>query len=47
VIHVDISGGSDKISTRALTDEGEASIDDPELYARVLRGAFKLGPVPA
>lgn len=47
VIHVDISGGSDKIRTRALTEEGETSIDDPELYQRVLRGAFKLGPVLA
>ena len=47
VIHVDISGGSDRIRTRALTEEGETSADDPELYARVLRGAFKLGPVPA
>jgi len=47
VIHVDISGGSDRILTRALTEEGETSIDDPELYQRVLRGAFKLGPVLA
>ena len=47
VIHVDISGGSDRIRTRALTEEGETPADDPELYARVLRGAFKLGPVPA
>ena len=45
VIHVDISGGSDSIRTRALIDDGETSIDDPELYNRVVRGAFKLGPV--
>jgi len=45
VIHVDISGGSDSIRTRALIEDCENSVDDPELYARVLRGAFKLGPV--
>lgn len=47
VIHVDISRGSDGIRTRALTEDGETSVDDPDLYARVLRGAFKLGPVLA
>lgn len=47
VIHVDISLGSDSIRTRALTENGEVSVDDAELYDRVLRGAFKLGPVLA
>lgn len=49
VIHVDIDHGSDKVRIRALID-GEAtqpsgtSIRDTDLYSRVLRGAFKLGP---
>lgn len=47
VIHVDISRGSDNIRTRALTGDGESPVDESELYDRVLRGAFRLGPVPA
>jgi hypothetical protein len=52
VIHIDIDHGSDAVRVRALID-GERSapfdksLDDSDLYNRVLRGAFKLGPAPA
>jgi hypothetical protein len=48
VIHIDIERDSAKFRIRALM-EGEPraaagkSLRDPELYSRVLRGAFKLG----
>lgn len=48
VIHIDIDRDSAKYRIRVLTD-GEPgpspgrSLRDPELYSRVLRGAFKLG----
>jgi hypothetical protein len=48
VIHIDIEHDSASFRIRALVD-GEASpsrgksLRDPELYSRVLRGAFKLG----
>jgi hypothetical protein len=50
VIHLDIDRGSDKVRVRALVDGDAAgpfgsSLRDPELYSRVLRGAFKLAPV--
>jgi len=47
VIHIDIDEGSDQVRIRALTHGdttlpfGE-SLHDPDLYSRVLRGAFKL-----
>ena len=49
VVHIDIERGSDKVRMRALVD-GDApgpfsrSLPDRDLYSRVLRGAFKLGP---
>lgn len=49
VVHIDIERGSDRVRMRALV-EGEPagpfsrSLPDPDLYSRVLRGAFKLGP---
>lgn len=51
VIHVDIERDSAKFRIRALV-EGEAtrpgkSLRDPELYSRVVRGAFKLGRASA
>jgi hypothetical protein len=52
VIHIDIDHGSDEVRLRALVD-GDAtapfgkSLRDPDLYSRVLRGAFKLGPAAA
>lgn len=51
VIHVDIDHGSDKVRMRALID-GEATqpsgaLRDSDLYSRVLRGAFRLGPAVA
>lgn len=51
VIHIDIDYGSDAVRVRALID-GERSapfdksLDDADLYDRVLRGAFKLGRAP-
>jgi hypothetical protein len=48
VIHIDIEHDSASFRIRALIN-GEASpppgksLRDPELYSRVLRGAFKLG----
>jgi hypothetical protein len=52
VIHIDIERDSARFRIRALI-EGEASpspgksLRDPELYSRVLRGAFKLGRTTA
>lgn len=52
VIHIDIERDSARFRIRALI-EGEASpspgksLRDPELYSRVLRGAFKLGRATA
>jgi hypothetical protein len=52
VIHIDIEHDSAKFRVRALIG-GEAgpppgkSLRDPELYSRVLRGAFKLGRATA
>jgi hypothetical protein len=51
VIHIDIDRDSDKVRMRALID-GDAtksfgkSLRDPDLYGRMLRGAFKLESVP-
>lgn len=47
VIHIDIDHGSDKVRIRALTDGDAAtafgtSLDDPNVYDSVLRGAFNL-----
>jgi hypothetical protein len=52
VIHIDVDHGSDKVRMRALI-EGDGttpfgkSLRDPDLYHRVLHGAFRLGPAPA
>ncbi|HYX46129.1 MAG TPA: hypothetical protein VE820_04845, partial [Sphingomicrobium sp.] len=50
VIHVEVSHETDEIRVRALLGDGHephsASLHDSELYSRVLRGAFKLGPAP-
>jgi hypothetical protein len=53
VIHIDIDHGSDRVRMRPLIDGDVTrpfgtSLRDPELYSRVLRGAFKLeaAPVP-
>lgn len=51
VIHLDIDRGSDKVRMRALVDGDDIrpfrpSLRDPELYGRLLRGAFKLVPEP-
>jgi hypothetical protein len=47
VIHIHVSRDPDDIRIRVLigdaTDPPATSLDDPELYSRVLRGAFKLG----
>ena len=47
VIHIDIDHGSDEVEMRALIDGEEiqpiqATLADPDLYNRVLRGALKL-----
>ena len=52
VIHIDIDHGSDQVEMRALIDGEEArplqaTLADPDLYSRVLRGALKLATVPA
>jgi hypothetical protein len=52
VIHIRIDHDSDDIQVRALIDGDRSapfdkSLDDSDLYSRVLRGAFKLGPAPA
>ena len=49
VIHIDIDSGSDKVKMRALVDGEETrplakALRDPDLYSRVLRGAFRLAP---
>jgi hypothetical protein len=49
VIHVEIARDSQQIRIKALMgveadDPAHKSLSDPELYNRVLRGAFKLGP---
>jgi hypothetical protein len=49
VIHIEVDHISDTVRMRALLDgHGEspfgASLSDPDLYRRVLRGALKLGP---
>jgi hypothetical protein len=50
VIHIEVSHDSDEIRVRALLGDADephsASLHDSELYSRVLRGAFKLGPAP-
>lgn len=51
VIHIDIDRGSDKVRMRALIDGEQTkplrkTLRDPDLYSRVLRGAFKLAPEP-
>jgi hypothetical protein len=48
VIHIDIDPGSDEVRVRALVDGDastpfETSLADPDLYSKVLRGAFRLG----
>jgi hypothetical protein len=50
VIHVEVRRGSARVRVRALPDSegsGASSLRDPDLYNRVLRGAFRLGPAPA
>ena len=49
VIHIAVNPGSDEIRIRALLDLNSpepyrSSLHDSDLYHRVLRGAFKLGP---
>jgi hypothetical protein len=49
VIHIAVKPGSDEIRIRALLDPDSrgpynSSLHDSDLYNRVLRGAFKLGP---
>ena len=48
VIHIEVSHDSDEIQVRALLGDAAhaGSLHDAELYNRVLRGAFKLGPAP-
>ena len=50
VIHIEVSHDSDEIRVRALLGDAEephsGSLHDSDLYSRVLRGAFKLGPAP-
>ena len=51
VIHIDIDHGSDQVDMRALIDGEEtrplqATLADPDLYSRVLRGALKLATAP-
>lgn len=51
IIHVEVDHFSDRVRMRALVDGTEspfgASLHDSDLYGRVLRGAFKLGPAQA
>jgi hypothetical protein len=52
VIHIDVDHDSDNVRVRALVDGDAttpfgASLHDPDLYSKVLRGAFKLGREPA
>jgi hypothetical protein len=49
VIHIAVNPGSDEIRIRALLDPDSpepyrTTLHDSDLYSRVLRGAFKLGP---
>lgn len=49
VIHIAVSPGCDEIRIRALLDPDSpepyrTSLHDSDLYSRVLRGAFRLGP---
>lgn len=49
VIHIEVSHASDEIRIRALLDPNSpepflTSLHDPDLYKRVVRGAFRLGP---
>lgn len=51
VIHIEVNRDSGRIRMRALIDGDDPkplkrSLRDLDLYARVLRGAFKLGPAP-
>jgi hypothetical protein len=50
VIHIEVSHDTDQIRIRALlgdaSEPSAASVEDSELYNRVLRGAFKLGAAP-
>ena len=50
VIHIDIDRGSDQVEMRALIDGEEtrpqATLADPDLFSRVLRGALKLATAP-
>jgi hypothetical protein len=51
VIHIDIDHGSDQVEMRALIDGVEArpeqaTLSDPDLYGRVLRGALNLASAP-
>ena len=52
VIHIRVDHHSDTVEVRALVDGDTnasfgASLHDPNLYSKVLRGAFKLGPSEA
>jgi hypothetical protein len=52
VIHIDIDHESEEVRVRALIDGDSTapfgeSLHDPDLYGKVLRGAFKLGREPA
>jgi hypothetical protein len=49
VIHIAVNPGCDEVRVRALLDPDSpepfgTSLHDTDLYSRVLRGAFKLGP---
>lgn len=48
VIHIEVSHDLDEIQVRALLGDAAhpGSLHDAELYSRVLRGAFRLGPAP-
>jgi hypothetical protein len=50
VIHIRVGRDCDDVQVRLLMGEASqpppTSLDDPELYGRVLRGAFRLGPAP-
>jgi hypothetical protein len=51
VIHIEVRRDCDQLRIRALLAEDDEPADttlhDADLYRRVLRGAFKLGPAPA
>jgi hypothetical protein len=50
VIHIHIGRETDHIQIRLLMSDASepaaTSLDDPDLYSRVLRGAFRLAPAP-